>query len=94
METHKVQCPKCSSIDYRIEPRGIHQTAFCNKCDAYIKNLPQGKPAQLHFGKFSGREIQTMTSFEEVEYLKWMVKKLDIKPNSLKEAIHAHLKIS
>ena len=91
MNTEKVQCEKCSSLDYRIEQRGIHKTAYCNHCDSYIKNLPQGKPATIYFGKYRDREVSSMTSQEEVGYLIWMTKKLDIKPNSLKEAINQHL---
>jgi len=91
MENTKIQCTKCSSLDYRVEQRSIHKTAYCNHCDSYIRNLPQGKPAMLFFGKFKDREISTMTSKEEVDYLVWMTKKLDIKPNSLKEAIQNHL---
>ena len=88
---NKIQCPKCSSLEYRVEQRGIHKTAYCTRCDSYIKNLPQGKPAMLYFGKFKDREITTMTSKEEIDYLKWMLNKLDVKPNSLKEAIVEHL---
>lgn len=85
-------CKKCSSVnDYRIEQRGIHQTAFCKVCDSYIKNLPQGKPALLYFGKYKEREIQSMVSQEEVDYLKWLVTKPDLKPNSLRESIEQHL---
>lgn len=91
MENLKVTCPKCGSSNYRVEPRNIHQTAFCNDCDAYIKNLPQGKPITLFFGKFNGRTISSMIEPEEIRYLQWLADKADLKPNSLKEAIVAHL---
>ena len=91
MENQKVTCPKCGSSDYRVEQRNIHTTAFCNQCDAYIKNLPQGKPITLFFGKFNGRTISSMIETDEVSYLKWLVTKPDLKPNSLKEAIVEHL---
>lgn len=87
----KVNCPKCGSSDYRIEPRGIHKTAYCNQCDAYIKNLPQGVPTTLFFGKYNGRTIASMISEEEIGYLKWLVTKPDLKPNSLKSSIEQHL---
>lgn len=93
MEKIQVTCPKCGSSDYRIEPRGIHKTAFCNDCDSYIKNLPQGVPTTLFFGKYNGRTIESMVHPEEVRYLQWLVAKPDLKPNSLKLAIEKHLNI-
>lgn len=90
MET-SIICPKCNSVDdYYIEKRTIHTTAYCNKCNSYIKNLPQGKPAQLFFGKYKDRLIQDMVSKEEIDYLQWLLK-TDVKPNSLKQAITNHI---
>lgn len=84
-------CPKCKSVDdYYIEKRTIHTTAYCNQCDSYIKNLPQGKPAQLFFGKYKDRLIQDMNSKDEISYLNWLLS-TDVKPNSLKQAIIDHL---
>jgi uncharacterized protein (DUF3820 family) len=86
-----ITCPKCKSLDdYYTEQRGIHTTAFCNQCKSYIKNLPQGKPAQLFFGKYKDRLISDMTNKDEVGYLQWLLK-TDVKPNSLKQAITDHL---
>lgn len=84
---NQIQCPKCSSISYRIEDRGVHKTAFCNKCDSYIKNIPQGLPQKLYFGKYKDREVSTMTSQDEIKYLKWLLDNTEIKSNALKEAI-------
>jgi uncharacterized protein (DUF3820 family) len=90
MQTNII-CPKCKSVDdYYTEQRGIHTTAFCNQCKSYIKNLPQGKPAQLFFGKYKDRLISDMTNQDEVGYLKWLLK-TDVKPNSLKQAITDYL---
>jgi uncharacterized protein (DUF3820 family) len=91
METTTVTCPKCGSSNYRVEQRNIHQTAFCNDCDSYIKNLPQGKPTTLFFGKYNGRTLDSMIDAEEIRYLKWLATKPDLKPNSLKTAIDAFL---
>ena len=87
----KIICPKCGSNNYKTEQRGIHQTAICASCNTYIKHLPQGKPAKLYFGKYKDRDIDSMTSKEEIDYLLWMTRKMDIKPNSLREAIVKHL---
>lgn len=92
MENQEVTCKKCGSInDYKVEPRGIHQSAFCNGCDAYIKNLPQGKPITLFFGKFKERTIDSMVALDEINYLKWLSTKSDLKPNSLRDYILKHL---
>jgi len=86
-----ITCSKCQSVnDYKTQQRGIHSTAFCNQCGSYIKNLPQGKPAQLYFGKYKDRLISEMASKEEVAYLGWLLS-TDVKPNSLKQAITDHL---
>jgi len=91
MENLQVICPKCSSSNYRVEQRGIHKTAFCQECDAYIKNLPQGVPTTLFFGKYKGRTIESMMEKDEVGYLVWLLTKPDLKPNSLRTAIEKHL---
>lgn len=91
MENHNIKCTKCGSSDYRIELRNIHKTAYCNSCDAYIKNLPQGLPQKLYFGKFKERLINSMNKKEEISYLKWLLENTKVKPNALKEAIVSHL---
>jgi hypothetical protein len=92
MEHKNITCPKCQSIDdYKVEDRGLHKTAFCNKCDSYIKNLPQGKPITLFFGKFNGRTIDSMIEPNEIDYLRWLSTKTDLKPNSLRDYIFKHL---
>lgn len=88
----RIQCPKCSSISYKIEDRGVHKTAFCDKCGAYIKNIPQGLPQKLYFGKYKDREVSSMTSIDEVKYLKWLIQNTEIKSNSLREAILKQIK--
>jgi len=87
-----IVCPKCKSEnDFNTQQRGIHTTAFCNQCKSYIKNLPQGKPSQLYFGKYKDKLISDMTSKDELSYLQWLLN-TDVKPNSLKQAIADHLK--
>jgi hypothetical protein len=84
-------CPKCGLVDdYNIQQRGNHKTAYCNGCDSYIKHLPQGNPTALYFGKYKGRQLESMTTPEELKYLKWL-NDSGIKQNSLKEAVTKHL---
>ena len=88
----EIICKKCGSIDdYSTTQRGIHRTAFCNVCGAYIKNLPQGKPPVLFFGKYKDREIASMLSGEEIRYLQWLTAQTFVKAK-LKEDVDAHLK--
>ena len=88
---NQIQCTKCGSSNYRVELRNIHKTAYCNSCDSYIKNIPQGLPQKLYFGKFKERLISSMNTKEEVDYLKWLIANTKVKPNALKEAIDNHL---
>jgi len=89
MET--LSCNKCGLVDdYTISDRGVHKTAFCNGCGSYIKNVAYQPPA-LYFGKYSGREIKSLTSDEEVRYLQWLTIQTWLKPK-VKEQVDAHLK--
>ena len=68
-------CQNCGSInDYRTVMKSNQQTAWCNGCDCFIKNLPQGKPVKLYFGKYKDRLLSSMDGVEEVQYLKWLQK--------------------
>lgn len=88
MEHKDITCKKCGSVDnYKVEDRGLHKTAYCIPCGAYIKNLPQGKPITLFFGKFNGRTIDSMIEPDEIQYLKWLSTKPDLKPNSLRDYV-------
>lgn len=85
-------CQHCGNInDYRTIMKSNQNTAWCNGCDKFIKNLPQGKPPQIFFGKYKDRFIATMTSKEELEYLQWLVGQSWCK-NLLRGQIEAHLK--
>lgn len=84
-------CQNCGSVDdYNIQQRGTHKTAYCNSCDRYIKHLSQGLPIKLYFGKYLGREVQSMVEPEEIEYLKWLLNG-GIKQKNLREAVTNHL---
>lgn len=85
-----VICQKCGSVnDYRVTKGNLHHTAYCNGCDAYIKNLPQGGPYILPFGKFKGTLLSEMTSRDQIDYLNWMLRS-DFN-NTTKDKVNAHL---
>lgn len=88
----EIICKKCGAVDcYTTTQRGKHITAFCTSCDAYIKNLPQGKPPVLFFGKYKDREIASLITAEEIRYLQWLTGQSFVK-TKLREDIDAHLK--
>jgi len=86
-----ITCQKCGLInDYSVREAGMHQSAYCNGCQNYIKHLPQNKPVKIHFGKYAGCELSTLTAPDDIRYLIWL-SGCDIKAN-LKTAILEHIK--
>lgn len=84
-------CRQCGLVnDYKIIQRGVHETAYCNGCDSYIKNLPQGKPFIFMFGKYKGTPIAEMKSPEQINYLHWILSS-DMN-NTIKTKVLTHLK--
>lgn len=87
-----ITCQHCGNInDYRTIQKSNQLTAWCNGCDKFIKNIPQGKPAQIFFGKYKDRFIDSLTAKDEVEYLQWLIQQPWCK-NTLKGYIETHLK--
>lgn len=73
-----ITCGKCGSVnDYRTENKATQVTAFCNKCGAYIKNIPQGEPA-FYVGKYKGKKV---SEIEDMGYLKWALKEMKMSAN-------------
>lgn len=71
-------CRNCGpTTDYRTEMKSGQNTAFCNKCDAYIKNIPQGEPA-FHVGKYKDKKVNEI---EDMGYLKWALKEMKLSAN-------------
>ena len=35
-------CKKCGSTDFYTKPKGPHIGAYCSKCNAWLKWMPQG----------------------------------------------------
>lgn len=66
-------CQNCGSInDFHTIMKSNQNTAWCNGCDKFIKNISQGKPPVIHFGKYKGRLISTMVLKDEIQYLEWL----------------------
>lgn len=87
-----ITCQHCGNInDYRTIMKTNQLTAWCNCCDKFIKNIPQGKRPQIFFGRFKDRFIDTLTSKEEVDYLQWVAAQSWCK-NLLKGQIEDHIK--
>lgn len=77
----EIICNSCGpTTDYRTELKSNQLTAYCNKCGAYIKNLPQGEPA-FHVGKYKGKKV---SEIEDMGYLKWTLKEMRLAANMRK----------
>jgi len=82
-----VKCNKCGLInDYRVEEKANNKVAYCNGCDAYIKNLPYDVP-KLYVGRYKGIPIDTI---EDLDYLKWAVGTLRL-TSSVKMAVMSRI---
>lgn len=85
-----IVCKNCGTVDdYFTEKSGPHLKAMCCNCGTYIKFLPQTSKPKLHFGKYKGRDISSMTSEPEIKYLQWCLA-TDMKTN-VKRDISEHL---
>lgn len=88
---NKIECKKCGTIDnYTAYKQGPHVGAMCNNCKSFVKWLPQNNPVTIHFGKYKGRELVSMTSKEEIDYLVWSLEQRWMK-NNLANKIKNHL---
>lgn len=80
-------CTKCGSVnDYRTERKANNDVAYCNGCDAYIKNIPRSEPT-LYFGKYKDKKV---SEIEDINYLRWVLK--ETKPSAhLRTAIETRI---
>jgi len=87
-----ITCQRCGSVnDYREVKTELHNTAYCNGCDAYIKHLPQNNPiVTMPFGKYKGRDISSLLSSEELRYVEWMIHNSTAN-EKIKTALKLHL---
>lgn len=63
---------KCGSTDYRTEVSGPHNKAVCNKCNSYIKFLPQPVTDEtlMPYGKYKDKPLGTIP----ISYWDYMLK--------------------
>lgn len=82
-----IVCNKCGSVnDYRTIQKANNKVAYCNGCDAYIKNIPHDVP-KLYVGKYKGIPIDTI---EDLSYLQWALKTLTL-TNSVSMAVSSRI---
>ena len=90
-------CQHCGTIDeYHTEMKSNQQTAWCDNCGRFIKNIPYSKKFCLYFGKYKEVSLDEFTEPEHISYLNWVFKTKDIwdrlKP-PIQEKIKSILKI-
>jgi uncharacterized protein (DUF3820 family) len=86
-------CKICGPTDeFLIKQSGPHLTAYCEKCNSYIKHLPKSKITEkiLPFGKYIGTKISEMWDEEQINYLRWLVEQ-DFLKQDLRNAVGQHL---
>lgn len=88
-----IVCQRCGSInDFIIQKPSIHYKCTC-KCGSFIKNIGTNEPATLYFGKYKGREISSMRSDEELNYLNWLLNNSQSIKGKLLDAIKYQLSL-
>ncbi len=76
-----IVCRKCGSInDFRTEMKTNQNTAWCNGCDAFIKNIPYQSEVTIYVGKYKG---QKLSEVEDFRYLEWAITSWNLKPDVL-----------
>lgn len=87
-----LNCKNCGEVEFHLKKTTLHLTAYCDKCKAYIKHMPQSKFSEktLYFGKYAGTKISDMWDEEQLSYLKWLKEQSFVKQD-LHIAIMQHL---
>lgn len=71
----ELTCKKCGAIgDPIIKDNPPHKSAYCSACGSWITHVRQ-QPIDdftLYFGKYKDRNVKSMTSKEERQYLVWL----------------------
>lgn len=77
-------CPQCrEQKGFYTELKSNQNTARCNDCNTFIKNIPYEQP-KFYVGKYQGKEIG---SIDDLNYLKWAVENMRNLKGRTKEAI-------
>jgi len=84
-----ITCRKCGLVnDYKTEMKSGQQTAYCNGCGKYIKNIPYAEP-KMYVGKYSQTKISEIT---DLPYLEWALEKMDSLSVSQDKAVEEQIK--
>lgn len=66
-------CPQCRTAHgYDVAASGNQWVARCRRCQAFIKNMPQGGPAVLYFGKYAQVPLAEVAAKDRA-YLEWLM---------------------
>lgn len=77
-------CPKCrEQKGFYTELKSNQNTARCNDCDTFIKNIPYEQP-KLYVGKYKGQEIGNI---EDLAYLQWALNNMSNLNGRTKDAM-------
>lgn len=77
-------CPKCKSEKgFYTELKSNQNTARCNDCNTFIKNIPYQEP-KFYVGKYKDQRI---CDIEDVGYLEWALKNMSSLNARVKDAI-------
>lgn len=68
-------CKHClKNVTFTIVVKSNQQTAWCNSCGMYIKNIPYTEP-RLFVGKY--KEVP-ISEIEDISYLVWAILNLNV----------------
>lgn len=85
MET--LYCGHCDKeVGYYTELKSNQNTAWCNECSGFIKNVPYEKP-MLYVGKYAKKPIEGLT---DLSYLQWAEKNMKLNART-KDAIRQRI---
>ena len=80
----KLHCRNCQKeVSFRTEMKSGQNTAYCNECGKYLKNVPYEKDKYFYVGKYSGICI---SQIEDLSYLRWAFDNMKLSP-AYKEAV-------
>lgn len=72
-------CGHCNKqVGYYTELKSNQNTAWCNECGGFIKNIPYQKPA-LYVGKYKGKLIEEIN---DLNYLQWADRTMKLNPRT------------
>lgn len=83
-------CRKCGAINCtQIIDKGVHHTAFCSVCGAYIKNVAYNVPT-IYFGKYKNFAVKDIS---DKDYLIWFLANIPKITDRLREAIEEQIRL-